>query len=166
MMLAQAAAASANSAGKYAGAGGIFALLSQATLGGISLPLLGAIVIGLVAGAMIRVSVLAQMNAGKARIQRDLRVSSLSALANFIIAGIMVAAGSLVVPGFPEFAAAGVGLVVGFRGNDNVPEFARKWMKVDVEDVRKGLYQASAPDADTPDDIKQLAKEFDNDRHD
>ena len=65
--------------------------------------------------------------------QRDLRVSSLSALANFIITGIMVAGGWLVVPGFPEFAATGVGLVVGFRGNDNVPEFVRKWMKVDDE---------------------------------
>ena len=58
MMLAQAAAADANSAGKYAGAGGVFALLSQAILGGISLPLLGAIVIGRVEGAMIRASVL------------------------------------------------------------------------------------------------------------
>ncbi|MCH2488441.1 MAG: hypothetical protein MK010_12000, partial [Erythrobacter sp.] len=75
-MIGQAFAVGANSAGKYAAPGGIFALLSQVTIGGISLELVGAIVIGLIAGAVIRVSLLVQMDAGKARIQRDLRVSS------------------------------------------------------------------------------------------
>jgi hypothetical protein len=162
-MIAQAFAVGANSAGKYAAPGGIFALLSQMTIGGISLELVGAIVIGLIAGAVIRVSLLVQMGAGKARIQRDLRVSSLAALANFIIAGILVAVGSLAVPGFPELAAAGVGLVVGFRGNDNVPDFARKWMKVDVEDVRKGLWDVTAPPRDMPEDLDKLTKRLDDD---
>ena len=162
-MIGQAFAVGANSAGKYAAPGGIFALLSQVTIGGISLELVGAIVIGLIAGAVIRVSLLVQMDAGKARIQRDLRVSSLAALANFIIAGIAVAVGSLVVPGFPELAAAGVGLVVGFRGNDNVPDFARKWMKVDVDDVRKGLWDVTAPPRDLPEDLEQLTKRLDDD---
>ena len=161
-MIGQAFAVGANSAGKYAAPGGIIALLSQVTVGGISLELVGAIVIGLIAGAVIRVSLLVQMGAGKARIQRDLRVSSLAALANFIIAGIAVAVGSLAVPGFPELAAAGVGLVVGFRGNDNVPDFARKWMKVDVEDVRKGLWDVTSPPRDLPEDLDQLTKRFDD----
>ena len=162
-MIGQAFAVGANSAGKYAAPCGFIALLSQVTVGGISLELVGAIVIGLIAGAVIRVSLLVQMGAGKARIHRDLRVSSLAALANFIIAGIAVAVGSLVVPGFPDLAAAGVGLVVGFRGNDNVPDFARKWMKVDVEDVRKGLWDVTAPPRDVPEDLDQLTKRFDDD---
>ncbi|WP_375290420.1 hypothetical protein [Qipengyuania sp.] len=165
-MIGQVLAASANSAGKYAAPGGILALLSQISIGGISLELVGAIVIGLIGGAVIRVSVLVQMEATRDRIQRDIRVSSLAALANFIIAGIMVAGGSLVVPGFPELAAAGIGLVVGFRGNDNLPDFARKWAKIDVGEIRKGLYRADPPPRDTPEELEQLARKLDDDHAD
>ena len=160
-MIEQIGAVSANSAAKYAAPGGILAILSQISIGGISLQLVGAIVVGLIGGAVIRVSVLVQMEATKDRIQRDLRVSMLAAVANFIIAGIMVAAGSLVVPGFPELAAAGIGLVVGFRGNDNLPDFARKWAKIDVGDIRKGLYRAAPPPQDTPEDLEKLARKLD-----
>lgn len=162
-MIAQLGAIGAHSTAKYAAPGGVLAILSQITIGGISLELVGAIVIGLIGGAVIRVSVLVQMQATRDRIQRDLRVSSLAALSNFIIAGITVAVGSLVVPGFPELAAAGVGLVVGFRGNDNLPDFARKWMKVDVDDVRKGLWDRTGLPRDTPEEMETLIRKLDDD---
>ena len=148
-------------AGKSAVPAGAFAFLTEIHIAGINLELVGAIAIGLVAGAIIRSSIFVSQEATFARIRRDLLVSLLAGLGNFIIAAILVALTTLAVPGFPTLAAAGVGMVVGFRGNDNVAWFAKKYVKLDVEDVRTGLYRASRPDAETPEDMRELARRLD-----
>ena len=150
-------------AGKAVAPASVFAVLSEVHIGGINMELVGAIVIGLIGGAIMRSSVFFSQEADGLRIRRDLAVSALAGLGNFIIAAILVALGSLMVPNLPSLAAAGVAMVIGFRGNDNVAWFAAKYMKLDVGDIGKGLYRASQPDRDTPEELKNLAKRLDDD---
>jgi hypothetical protein len=165
-VISQFLAVGTNTGAKYAAPAGIFALFSELTVGGIDIAMVGAIVIGLASGAMIRLSFFIREPDAKQRIRSDIMVSFLSAMANLIIAGIMVAAGTLAMPDLPLWGAAGVGMVVGFRGNDNVPAFARKWMNLEVEKpnaetMRKGLYDAT----DRPKDgaMDDLIRRIDDD---
>ena len=151
----------AQGAGKAAAPAGVFAVLSEMQIGGINMELVGAIVIGLIGGAVMRSSVFFSQEATGLRIRRDLAVSALAGLGNFIISAILVAIGSLAVPGFPSLAAAGVAMVIGFRGNDNVAWFARKYMELDIGSIGEGLYRASPPDRNTPEELDQLAHKLD-----
>lgn len=151
---------------KYAAPASVFAFLAELHFGGIDIVTVGSIVIGLVAGAVARASVYVQAGADTSRVGRDLLVSGLAILVNFIIAGSVVGMGdllllSLVEKGMPEFAAAAVGAVIGFRGNENVPWFARRYMNIDIADLRSGLHDAQKLDKEIPEDMARQIKALD-----
>ena len=112
--------------GKYAApAAGI--VLADVTVGGVDLETYGAILIGLVAGGVLRSARLIESEAGRASILRDLAVSGASGLANFIVSAILVASATFAMPAFPSLAAAGVGLLVGFKGKDGIKHLREHW---------------------------------------
>ena len=112
--------------GKYAApAAGL--VLADVTVGGVDLETYGAILIGLVAGGVLRSARLIETGAGSAPILRDLAVSGASGLANFIVSAILVASATSAMPGFPSLAAAGVGLLVGFKGKDGIQQLRKHW---------------------------------------
>lgn len=112
--------------GKYAmPAGGV--VLADVTVGGVDLETYGAILIGLVAGGVLRWARLIEDEAGRARIVRDALVSIASGMANFIVSAILVASATYMMPGFPSLAAAGVGLLVGFKGKDGIQFLREQW---------------------------------------
>ena len=138
-MLALQAATSGG--GKYAApAAGL--LLADATIGGVDLETYGAILIGLVAGGVLRSARLIESEAGRASILRDLAVSGASGLANFIVSAILVATAEFAMPHFPALAAAGVGLIVGFKGKDGIQHLREQWglpRETGAEKLRRNL---------------------------
>ena len=128
------------------------------TIGGIDLHIAGAIIVGLAAGAVLRNSHYVSADAGWKVIRKDLLVSMMSGLANFIIAGIVVALGTLAIPGFPVLAAAGVGLFFGHQGPDAIKWFNSKFFG--GHQYREPTY-GKRPD-ELPEDMKKLTERFDD----
>lgn len=149
-----------SSGAKYATpAGGL--VLADLTVGGINLETYGGIVIGLIAGAILKSSRFVDEQATWGVIRRDLLVSALSGLANFIVAAILVASAQWAMPGFPTLAAAGVGLLVGFKGRDGVTMLREMWRL--PEETRADRFRREMPRAqrEVPDDMLNLADRLD-----
>ncbi|KLE32465.1 hypothetical protein [Aurantiacibacter luteus] len=127
--------------GKYAvPAGGL--MLADVTIGGVDIETYGAILIGLVAGGVLRSAGLIEAEADSRRIRRDMLVSLASGLANFIVSAILVASATYMMPGFPSLAAAGVGLLVGFKGKDGIQHLRELWgvpRETRIERLRRDL---------------------------
>lgn len=109
----------------------------------------GAILIGLAGGAMVRASFFAKHVDALRRIRADLLVSGMSAIANFIIASVIVGSSDFLLTAWagkdiPTEVAAGVGTIVGFMGNDNVGWFAKKLLGIEIksDDVTRADFPA------------------------
>ena len=133
--------------------------VAEYTIGGIDLITAGAIVVGLAAGAVLRNSRYVTADAGWKAIRKDLVISMMSGMANFIIAGIAVALGTLAVPGFPVLAAAGVGLFFGYQGPDAINWFNERFFSYRPHKSREPTYGAKPPEP--PDDLEDLARKLD-----
>ena len=144
------------SSGKYSvPAAGV--AVADLTIEGFDLVTAGAVVVGLIAGAILRSSRHVSENAGWAVIRKDWLISIMSGLANFILASITVATGKLAIPDFPVLAAAGVGLFFGHQGPDAVNWFNRRFFQ---HEPAKPTY-AAPPPTDTPPDLERLARKLD-----
>ena len=103
-------------------------VLANFSVGGMDMEIAGAILVGLIAGAVLRPSRYIGKPNSMRSMTRDFLGSGMALLANFIISAVMVALGTLVVPGFPAIAAAGVGLFMGYKGPDGINYFNEKYM--------------------------------------
>jgi hypothetical protein len=125
-------------------------MISELTFGGINLVIIGGILIGLIAGAVLRsakhINPNAEIPLSWSPIARDLLISSMSGMSNFIIAGVVVAGGTLVLPDFPVLGAAAVGMFVGFKGPDGIQWFSNKYF---------GEEASNKPDSENP--VKPVA---------
>ena len=152
-------AAKAYASAKYAPPAAATAALEW-TVGGVDLVLAGAIVVGLVAGAVLRSSHQVQQSASRGEIFRDLTVSAMSGLANFILAAITVAAGTLAIPNLPELAASGVGLFYGYKGPDGIRWFNEKYFN----DRPKSEPRWAERPPSAPQDMDETARKLDEDK--
>ena len=125
-------AAAGNTAAKYAlPLAGAVALSELDWLSTVDWSLAGAILIGLIGGAWLRASTFIDGEPPWTRIARDLLRSSMSGIANFIIAAVAVTTTDFIFGAatrgnqLPEVLAAGMGVIAGFRGNENVRWLAR-----------------------------------------
>ena len=143
---------------KYAGPM-LGVIAADFTIGGIDLELGGAIIVGLFAGAVLRNSRQVADDAGWKAIRKDLLLSVMSGMANFIIAAVVVASGTLAVPGFPVLAAAGVGLFFGHQGPDAINWFNRKFLGKDEPSEPR---YAADPKRITK-SMRDLVEKFDDD---
>ncbi|QQN73884.1 hypothetical protein [Croceicoccus sp. YJ47] len=152
-----AAGSVASSSAKYAlTAAGV--AVADWTIGGVDLVVAGGIVIGLIAGAVGKSARHVEHEAGWSAIKKDLLVSMMSGMANFIIAAIVVAGGTMIVPGFPFYAAMGVGLFFGYKGQDGMRWFNAKFFNDPPADPPR---YAGPPSADTPIAMTRLAEKID-----
>lgn len=112
-------------------------VVADMTVGGIDLQIAGAIVVGLFAGAVLRPSRYIGKPNSMRSMTRDFLGSAMALLANFIIAAVMVALGTLAIPEFPAVAAAGIGLFMGYKGPDGINHFNERFMgqKAETEPV-------------------------------
>lgn len=166
------AQASVNAAAKYAAPSGLLAWMADVHLFGVDIELAGAITIGLIAGAVIKASLFYQADAGWVRARRDLVVSGMAGMANFLIAAVVVFVGDFMLLAavertMPDLIGGAVGMVVGFRGNDNVRWFAKKYLGIDVQadeyrapPALKEAYEERA-DRPVPKDMAEMAREID-----
>ena len=144
------------SAGKY-GAPAVAVGLAELAIGGFDLVLQGGIIIGLMAGAVLRSA--RYVDDGLIAVRKDWILSGMSGLANFILANIALKLGALVIAGADTdtIAGAGIGLWFGYQGQSGI-----RWLERKFFGGSEGAQMITPkPPEDTPQAMKDAIRKLD-----